>query len=78
MRPTAYIFGIQQCLLVLYINPANQAFGVQTGTALGVKSFHKLIMGKTLKIIFAKAIRPSAYISSMWDAYRVGTGLNST
>ena len=49
MRPTAYIFGIQQCLVVLYINPAYQAFGVQTGTIPGIKSFHRLIMGKTLK-----------------------------
>ena len=36
MRPTAYIFSMSQCLVVLYVNPANQAPGVQTGHTPGV------------------------------------------
>ena len=31
MRPTAYIFSMEQCLVVTYINPANHAAGLQTG-----------------------------------------------
>ena len=27
MRPTVYIFSMYQCLVVPYINPANQALG---------------------------------------------------
>ena len=48
MRLTAYILGIYQCLGVPYINPANQAPGVQTDPFLGIKSFHRC-HGKTLK-----------------------------
>ena len=46
MRPTVNIFSMQQCLVVSYINPANQAPGVQTGQALGVIIPHRLVMGK--------------------------------
>ena len=46
MRPTAYIFSMQQYLVVPYINPANQVPRVQTGHAPGVISSHRLIMGK--------------------------------
>ena len=51
MRPTACIFGMWQCQVVLYIDPANQAPGVQSGQALGLRSYHKLLMEKTLKNI---------------------------
>ena len=30
MRPTVYIFSLKQCLVVPYINPADQDPGVQT------------------------------------------------
>ena len=49
MRPIAYIFDMKQFLVVPYLNPADQAVGVQTGPAPGIKSFHRLIMEKTLK-----------------------------
>ena len=39
MRPTAYIFSMQQCVVVPYLNPANQAPGVQTGHILGGHMF---------------------------------------
>ena len=35
MTPTAYIFCMLQCLVVPYINPANQAPRAQTGHAPG-------------------------------------------
>ena len=47
MRPTTYIFSIEQCLVVPYINPANEAPGVQTGHAPGVISSQRLKIGKT-------------------------------
>ena len=31
MRPTAYLFGMKQCLVVPYIYPTNQVSWVQTG-----------------------------------------------
>ena len=43
----AYIFSMYQCLVVPYINPANQAPGAQTAHAPGVINIHRLIMGKT-------------------------------
>ena len=45
-RPTALIFGMQQWLMVLYINCAIHAPGVKFGHALGVDSLHRLTMGK--------------------------------
>ena len=47
MRPTAYIFSVQQCLVVPYINPANQDPGVKTGHGSGVISSHRLTKEKT-------------------------------
>ena len=35
MRPTADTFIMQQCLVVPYINPANQAPGAHTGHTVG-------------------------------------------
>ena len=65
MRPTytAYTFGMKYCLLIPYIKPP----GVQTAHAPGIKTFHKLIMGKTLKIFFSETMRPtcSAFIFGM-------------
>ena len=49
MRPTAHIFSMLQCVVVPYINPANDAPGVQIGHALGVIYSQRLIMGKDLK-----------------------------
>ena len=43
----AQVSFMYQCLVVPYINPINRAPGVQTGSVLGIKSFHKLLMGKT-------------------------------
>ena len=51
--------------MVSYINPANQAPGVQTGQAPGIISSHRLIMGKIKKILFSETMRPTAYILSM-------------
>ena len=34
MRPIAYIFSQLQCLVVPYIDPANQVPGVRTGLAM--------------------------------------------
>ena len=48
-RPTALIFGMQQWLMVLYINCAIHAPGVKFGHAPGVDSLHRLTMGKKLK-----------------------------
>ena len=61
MRPRAYIFSMWQCLVVPYINPANQARRVQTGHTPVVHMY----MGKTLKIFFSETVRPTAYIFSM-------------
>ena len=49
MRPTAYIFSMFPHSVVPYINPANQAPGIQTGPSQGIKHFNRLIMGKNLK-----------------------------
>ena len=51
--------------MVPYINPANEAPGVQTGHAPGVISSHRLIMEKTEKI--SETMGPTAYIFSMWQ-----------
>ena len=51
--------------MIPYINLANQAPGFQTGPVLGIKSFHRLIMVKTLKIFFSETMRPTAYILGM-------------
>ena len=45
-RPTALIFGMWQWLMVLFINCAIHAPGVKFGLAPGVKSLHRLTMGK--------------------------------
>ena len=37
-RPRAFIFCVQQCIVVLFINPANRGPGVHTGPALGALS----------------------------------------
>ena len=47
--PTALIFGMWQWLMVLYINCAIHAPGVEFGHAPGVDSLHGLTMGKKLK-----------------------------
>ena len=62
MKPTAYkhVFDLKQCLVVPYINHANQAPEVQTGPTPGIKGFHRLTIGKPLKI-FSETIRPTAY-----------------
>ena len=64
MRPTPYIFGMLQCLVVPYINPANQGPGVQTGPTLGIKNFHRLVMENTL-IFFSETMRPTAHMFGM-------------
>ena len=46
MRHTDYIFIIWQCLVVPYINSANQAPGAQTCHFPGVIGSHRLLMGK--------------------------------
>ena len=48
--------------MVPCINPTNQAPGVQTGSASGIKSFLRPIIVKTLN---SETIRPIAYIFSM-------------
>ena len=58
---------MRQCLVVPYINPPNQASEIQTGQSPGVISSHRLIMGKTSKIIFSETMRPRAYIFSMYQ-----------
>ena len=55
-RPTAYIFDIKQCIVVLYIHPANHAPGVQTGHTLGALSSIEY------KWKNSKTMRPTAYI----------------
>ena len=52
--------------MVIYIDPANQAPVVQTGPSIGIKIFHRLIMGKIKKIFFFETMRPTAYIFSMF------------
>ena len=48
--------------MVLYINPANQYPGVQSGSVLWIKSFHGLIIGKSFKkIFFSESMRPTPY-----------------
>ena len=68
MRPTAYIFGMYQCLVVPFINPANHTPGVQIGHPSEVFSSHRLIMGKTFKTFF-KAMRllltPGAWLAGL-------------
>ena len=49
----------------LYIIPAIHDPGVQIGHDPVVFSSRRPIMGKTLKIIVSKIMRPSAYIFSM-------------
>ena len=46
MKPTAYIFSMYQCLVVPYINPANQASGHQTGHTLGGHMFIQSYIAK--------------------------------
>ena len=48
MRPTAYIFSMYQCLVVPYINPANQALGLQTGHTTGGHIFKQRYIAKEL------------------------------
>ena len=60
--PTAWIFGMWQWLMVLYINCASHAPGVKFGHAPGVDSFHRLTIGKTKKIFFSETTRPTALI----------------
>ena len=48
-RPTALIFGMQQWLMVLYINCAIHAPGVKFGQAPEVDSLNRLAMGKKFK-----------------------------
>ena len=43
---------MQQCLVALFINEATQVRGVQTGPALGIKLFHRLVMKKNFKNFF--------------------------
>ena len=52
------------CLVVPYINSANQAPGAQSGPTLGMESFHRLIMNKTLKPS-SETMRSIAYILIM-------------
>ena len=44
------MLSMKQCLVVPYIDPANQAHGVKTGHAMGINSSHKLIMIEIKKI----------------------------
>ena len=46
-RPTAFIFGMQQCLVVPYIYPANQASRVETDPPRD-QEFPNTYNGKTL------------------------------
>ena len=43
MRPTAYIFSTEQCLVVPYINPAIQAPGIQLAKPQGVIYLNRAI-----------------------------------
>ena len=45
-RPRAFIFCMLQCVVVLFINPANHAPGVKNGPAPGIISSHRHTMGK--------------------------------
>ena len=49
---------MKQFVMIHYINPANQAPGVQTGHAPGVIS----VMRKTYKVFFSETMRATAYI----------------
>ena len=60
--PTAFIFGMWQWLMVLYINCASHAPGVKFGHAPGVDSLHRLTIGKTKKNFFSETKRPRASI----------------
>ena len=66
MRPTDYICKYMHVEMLSgpYINPANQAPGVQTGhiPAINTGGSHRLIMGTTLKI-FSEIMRPTDNIS---------------
>ena len=64
MRPTSCIFGfgVKQCQVVPYINPANQVPGFQTGLVPGIKTFKRLIMGTKTLNIFSETKRPTAYM----------------
>ena len=67
MRPRAYIFSIKQCVVVPYINVANQAPGVQIGHAPGAICLYKesYIAKEPSKIFFSETMRPRANILSM-------------
>ena len=64
-RPTDFIIGMLQWLMVLYINCAIHAPGVKFGHAVGVDSLHRLTMGKKKKIFFSETTRPTALIFGM-------------
>ena len=64
MGLSAYIFRMQQCLVVPYMNPANEASCSLISPARGIKSFHRLILIKP----FYKLMKHIAYIFTM-DTY---------
>ena len=64
-RPKAFIFCMKQCLVVLYINPANHAPGVKNGPAPGVISSHRLTMGKTKNLLLQNHKAQSFHILSV-------------
>ena len=55
-RPRAFIFCQKQCIVVLFINPANLAPGVHTGPVPGA------LWEKLQKIFFSETTRPKAFI----------------
>ena len=72
MRPTAYKLGMKQCLVVPYINPANHAPGVQTSPIPGIKSFHRLMMEKTLNKSAKVALnRSPVLVTSLYNVHQL-------
>ena len=53
--------------MVLYINCAIHAPGVNFGHAPGVDSLHRLTMGKKLKNLLSETTGPTALIFCMWQ-----------
>ena len=62
MRPTPFILSMLQCAVVPYIN--YKILPIKPLVSKLIKTFHRLIIGKTLGI-FSETMRPTAYIFSM-------------
>ena len=69
-RPTAFIFYVQQCIVVLIIYPANPGLGVHTGNALGASLSAIGLQWKIHeKIIFSETTTAKASICNKQQCY---------